>query len=78
MDGMLGGMAVLGVVAALVLIAAIGGAVYLALRLARPTTDRESAHEQLERRLASGEIDVDDYHERQAALRTTAGSARRR
>lgn len=78
MDGMICGMAVLGVIAALVLIVGIGGAVYFALRLARPTTNRKSAQEVLDHRLASGEIEVDDYHERQAALRSTAASARGR
>lgn len=78
MDGMTGGMAVLGVIFTLVLVVAIGAGVCLALRLARPAAGRKSAHELLEHRLASGEIDVDDYHERQAALRSTAGSARGR
>lgn len=76
MDGMIGEMAVLGVFAALVLIVVIGAGVSLALRPARSTTDRRSAHELLEYRLASGEIDVDDYHERQAALRSTGRSTR--
>lgn len=71
-------MMVMVVVGALIVLAAIG-AVYVALRATRQSPELdESARELLDRRLASGEIEPEEYYERDAALRDAEPSGRRR
>lgn len=69
----------------LVLVALLlGGAIYLGVRAGvGPRREdrrvgRDDARSELDRRLASGEIDLDDYHERASALRSLERPARRR
>lgn len=73
-------MVVVMVVGALLLLAAIGAAVYVGLRATRPSRELEpeSARALLDRRLANGEIGPEDYYEREAALRNAEPSGRRR
>ncbi len=61
-----------------VLLAAIGVAVYLGARAARRIEGgvENVARELLDRRLATGEITPEDYHEREAALRDAAPTRR--
>lgn len=67
---MMGGMVFACVVGLLLLVALIAAAGYAGTRLirARPKSGVDSARALLERRLAAGEIDVDEYYEREAAL----------
>jgi uncharacterized membrane protein len=69
MGDMMSWMVIAGVVGILLLLALIAGGVYLGLRLARPGLGRDSGRALLDRRLAGGEIDVDEYYEREAAIR---------
>lgn len=56
--------------AGLVLVfALIAAGVYLGSRLSPLGGDRDSGRALLDRRLAAGEIDVDEYYEREAVLR---------
>ena len=50
-------------------VAAAAGAVYLGIVLTRRGDDTVEAHELLERRFASGEIDAEEYAARQRVLR---------
>jgi uncharacterized membrane protein len=65
---MMSWMAVLGLLGVVVLLVLVAAGVYLGIRLARPGLERSSARALLERRLAAGEIDVDEYYEREGAL----------
>ena len=68
---MLLGLLVLGVL--------VAGGVYLAFRYgAREVPPSEDAQGTLDRRLAAGEIDADEYHERASALQSRRPSKRRR
>ncbi len=69
MDGMMSWMVVSGLVGLLLLLALIAAGVYLGIRLARPGLKQDSGRALLDRRLAAGEIDVEDYHERDAVFR---------
>ena len=70
----------------LVLVALVLGlAIYLGVRAGLGPggaddrrVDRGDAHAELDRRLAAGEIDLDEYHERASALRSTGTPVRRR
>ncbi len=70
MDGMVLLLAVL--VCALVLPALLIGVVYLATRVSRRrrAEGTDVARALLDRRLASGEIGLDEYYERESALRS--------
>ncbi|MBA3422108.1 MAG: SHOCT domain-containing protein [Thermoleophilaceae bacterium] len=65
---MMSWMAILGLLGVVVLIVLVAAGVYLGIRLARPGLETSSARALLERRLAAGEIDVDEYYEREGAL----------
>ncbi len=69
MADMMSGMFVFGLVALVVLVALIAAGVYLGNRLTRPRLHEDPGRALLERRLAAGEIDVDEYYEREAVLR---------
>ncbi|HEV2075269.1 MAG TPA: hypothetical protein VGR10_03440 [Thermoleophilaceae bacterium] len=69
MGDMMSWMGILAIVGILLLLALIAAGVYLGTRLARPTLEQDSGRALLERRLAAGEIDVDEYYEREAVLR---------
>lgn len=69
MGDMMSWMGILAIVGVLLLLALIAAAVYLGIRLARPTLETDSGRALLERRLAAGEIEVDDYYEREVVLR---------
>jgi uncharacterized membrane protein len=69
MMGSMGLMMFLGMVALFTLIAA---AVYVGVRFARGTGLSDSARATLDHRFASGEISVEDYHERESALRSAS------
>ncbi len=73
MADMMSGMVVFGLVGLVVLVALIAAGVYFGNRLARPRLDEDSGRALLERRLAAGEIDVDEYYEREAVLREREG-----
>lgn len=65
---------VLMLVGSLILLAAIGAALYLGIRATRHRDDGElvqgePARAVLDRRLATGEISTEDYYERESALR---------
>ena len=72
--GCMGLLPLLGLVA---IVAAVAVAVILAVRHAAPrTAAREGEPEAiLDRRLAAGEIDVDEYHELASALRSVRPAA---
>ena len=69
---MMGPMGLMMVLGMLVLLALIAAAVYVGVRLARGAGSGDSARAMLDRRFASGEIDAEDYYERESALRSTA------
>lgn len=67
----------------LVFLAAVGGAVYLGIRATGRREGGEldqadSARAVLDRRLAAGEINLDEYYERESALRDAQPLTRRR
>ena len=69
MGDMMSWMGIFGLVGLVLLLAVIVAGVYLGVRLARPSLEKDSGRALLERRLAAGEIDVDEYYEREAVLR---------
>jgi len=74
-------MAIAMVVGTLIVVAGLVAAVYVVARAIRsPATPHEveSGRTLLDRRLATGEIDADDYYEREAALRSAQPVAKRR
>ena len=48
----------------------LAGAIYLGVRTGLRDRPRDDARALLDRRLAAGEIDADEYHERMSALRS--------
>ena len=56
----------------------VGTIALVALRTARPGGSRVDARGVLDRRLAAGEIEVEEYYERESALRSGNLPARRR
>ncbi len=62
-------MVVCGLAGLVLVLALIAAGVYLGTRLSPPGGDRDSGRALLDRRLAAGEIDVDEYYEREAVLR---------
>lgn len=76
---MMGGMAIAVLVGLLALAVGVGVAVYLGVRaVQRSTSGLPSAQETLQHRLAAGELTVDEYHEREAALRAAGTATARR
>jgi len=73
-----GSMMLAMLVCVVVLLAAIGVAVYLGPRAARRIEGgvENVARELLDRRLATGEISPEDYYEREAALRDAVPARR--
>lgn len=74
-------MAIAMVVGVLIVVAGIVAALYLgarALRSSGTSGELESGRVLLDRRLAMGEIDSDDYYEREAALRSAQPPSKRR
>jgi len=69
MGDMTSWMIVVGLLGLVLLIALIAVGVYLGVRLARPRVENDSGRALLDRRLADGEIDVEDYYERDAVFR---------
>jgi len=69
MGDMMSWMSVFGLLGLVLLIALIAAGVYLGVRLARPRVENDSGRALLDRRLAAGEIDVEDYYERDAVFR---------
>ncbi len=69
MGDMTSWMIVFGLLGLVLLIALIAVGVYLGVRLARPRVENDSGRALLDRRLADGEIDVEDYYERDAVFR---------
>jgi uncharacterized membrane protein len=81
MDGLdMGVMVVVMLVGGLLALATIGALVYFGVRAARPSRElqQESARALLDRRLATGEIEPEEYYEREAALRDAQPSGPRR
>lgn len=68
-DDMMSWMGIFAIVGLLLLLALIAAGVYLGIRSARPQLEKDSGRALLDRRLAAGEIDVDEYYEREAAIR---------
>jgi uncharacterized membrane protein len=71
MDGMMAGMGLMWLLGLALLFAIVVAGVYLGVRAARARVDQGevSARALLERRLAAGEIDADEYYERESVLR---------
>ena len=69
MGDMMSWMGIFGLVGLVLLLAVIVAGVYLGVRLASPSLEKDSGRALLKRRLAAGEIDVDEYYEREAVLR---------
>ncbi len=81
MDGLdMSLMLVVMLVGAVLVLGAIGAAVYVGVRASRPSpgVDEESARALLDRRLAASEIEPEEYYERESALRDAQPSGRRR
>jgi len=81
MDGVdLAGMTIAMLIGSLILIAAVGAAVYFGMRMTGPRRPEatDSARALLDRRLAAGEIEPEDYYERESALRTSQPLVRAR
>ncbi len=75
------GMTVAMMIGALAVLAAVAAAVYVGVRLTRRRQDVQeasSAKAVLDRRLASGEIEPDEYYERESALRSSQPPLRAR
>jgi hypothetical protein len=70
----------------LVVVLGVGLAIYLGVRAGLGPGrgpdgrrfDHDGARAELDRRLAAGDIDVDEYHERASALRSVGYAGRRR
>ena len=79
MIDMMSGMAFAVVVGLLLLAVVVGVAVYLGVQAAQRPSAPAGARETLQQRLAAGELSVEEYHERESALRSseTAGVRRR-
>lgn len=69
MGDMMSWMGILGLAGLVLLLALVAAGVYLGIRLARPGLETSSSRALLDRRLAAGEIDVDEYYEREAIFR---------
>ncbi len=69
MGDMMSWMSISWLVGLVVVLALIAAGVYLGIRLARLGLENDSGRALLDRRLAAGEIDVDEYYEREAVLR---------
>jgi uncharacterized membrane protein len=69
MGDMMSWMGILGLAGLVLLLALVAAGVYLGIRLARPGLEKSSSRALLDRRLAAGEIDVDEYYEREAVFR---------
>lgn len=77
----MGGMTVAMLIGSLVLLAAVAAAIYIGVRMTRPHRELEgadSARAVLDRRLAAGEIEPEDYYERESALRSSRPLTRAR
>lgn len=73
-------MAVAMLLGVLALLAVIAAAVYVGIRATRPRRGLDAggaARAMLDQRLATGEIDPEEYYERESALRDAAPTARR-
>jgi uncharacterized membrane protein len=75
MGDMMSWMGIFAIVGLLLFLALIAAGVYLGIRLVRPGLEKDSGRALLERRLAAGEIEVDEYYEREAVIRE--GKSRR-
>ncbi len=71
MDEMMAGMGVMWLIGAALLVVLVAAGVYIGMRATRPGLDRGegSARALLERRFAAGEIDAEEYYERESVLR---------
>ena len=69
MGDMMSCMGLFSLVGLVLLLAVIVAGVYLGVRLARSRLEKDSGRALLDRRLAAGEVDVDEYYEREAVLR---------
>lgn len=69
MGGMMGGMVIAVLAGLVLLLALIAAGVYAGIRLARPGLAKDPGRALLDRRLAAGEIDVEEYYEREAVIR---------
>jgi len=79
MMDMMGGMALVALVGLVILAATVGVAVYLGVRAAHQRAFRaRGPRDVLQERLAAGELSVDEYHERDSALRDAESSSGRR
>ena len=68
---MMGWMSLWMLIGLLALLALVGGAAYLAVRVRRPhVPPGEDARTLLNHRLAAGEINTEEYFERESALRS--------
>lgn len=77
----MGLMAIAMVIGVLIVVAGIVAAVYVGARTLRSSgapQGVEPGRAVLDRRLATGEIDADDYYEREAALRSAQPPLKRR
>jgi len=76
---MITGMGLMMVLGLLLLVVAVGGAVYLGVRAAQPRAEKQpTARENLQQRLAAGQITPEEYFERESALRDSEPPARGR
>ena len=76
---MMTGMGLMMVVGLLLLAAVVAGAVYLGVRAAQPRVAQQpTARENLQQRLAAGQITPEEYFERESALRDSEPPARGR
>lgn len=72
MGDMMSWMGIFGLLGLALLLGLVAAGVYLGIRLAGGELEKNSAHALLERRLAAGEIEVEDYYEREAVLRSSS------
>jgi uncharacterized membrane protein len=78
MEVMMAGMEVWMLIGFLLVVFVVAVAVYLVLRTGSGHRHVDTARELLDRRLASGEITTEEYHERESALRTSQPPGRGR
>ena len=73
------GMGLMMVLGLLLVVAVLGAAVYLGVRAAQPRSGLQpTARENLQQRLAAGQITPEEYYERESALRDGDPPARGR
>jgi uncharacterized membrane protein len=77
-NAMMAGMSLWMLIGFVIFVLVVAGAIYLVVRAGSGHLRGETARQLLDRRLASGDITIEEYHERESALRASQPPGRRR